>query len=196
MDQLTPNPEPHPALRSEYIRAWPVMIGGIAVGEYRIRPITPADRAGVLDLFVHLSAKSRYFRYAHAMSTLPEALLNAIIHATKKDDLALVAMIQNEDGSETLAGIARFIKDVHGTEGEFSLSVSDEHHREGIGSHLIQSIVDCSKLNGLCTIYGQVDKKNADMISLMRHLKFDLKTSEEDPHSFIACHRNASNKQA
>jgi acetyltransferase len=47
----------------------------------------------VLDLFEYLSTKSRYFRYAHAMSTLPEALLNEIIHANKPGDFALVAMI-------------------------------------------------------------------------------------------------------
>jgi len=174
------------ALNSSFIKVWPLLREGQVIGQYEIRPITLSDRTGVLDLFEHLSTKSRYFRYAHAMSTLPEALLHEIIHANKPGDFALVAIVMNSDDTQTLAGIARFIQDANGLEAEFSLSVSDDHHHEGIGSHLMQAILDCARLNGLSAIYGLINKKNVGMLLLMRHLGFILRTSEDDFQFYIA----------
>ena len=180
------------ARNSSFIKVWPLLREGQVIGQYEIRPISSNDRTGVLDLFEHLSTKSRYFRYAHAMSTLPEALLNEIIQANKPGDFALVAMILNSDHSQTLAGIARFIQDIHGFEAEFSLSVSDDHHHEGIGSHLMQAILDCAKLNGLAAIYGHINKKNDAMLFLMRHLGYTLRSSEDDFQFYIARHSTTS----
>jgi acetyltransferase len=180
------------ALNSSFIKVFPLLREGQVIGQYEIRPISPDDRSGVLDLFEHLSIKSRYFRYAHAMSTLPEALLNEIIHANKQSDFALVAMILNSDHTQTLAGIARFIQDNNGLEAEFSLSVSDDHHHEGIGSHLMRAILDCARLNGLAAIYGLINKKNVDMLLLMRHLGYELRTSEDDFQFYIAHHSTIS----
>ncbi|MBU3606669.1 GNAT family N-acetyltransferase [Polynucleobacter sp. MWH-Creno-3A4] len=163
---------------------WPLTHGGICL----IRPISLDDRDSVLDLFDHLSSKSRYFRYAHAMSTLPEELLIQIIHASSPDNFALVAIVKKENQPESLVGIARYIQDLNATKGEFSLSVSDDYHHEGIGSHLMHAIMHSAKLNGLTEIYGYVVKENHDMLALMRHLDFSLQTDEEDAGLYIATH--------
>ncbi|MFZ4379301.1 MAG: GNAT family N-acetyltransferase [Polynucleobacter sp.] len=173
------------ALSSSFIRVWPLVHGG----EYQIRPINLSDRSAVLDLFDHLSSKSRYFRYAHAMSTLPNDLLNQIINATEVNDFALVAMVQNSGEPERLVGISRYVRDAKGAKAEFSLSVSDDFHHEGIGSHLMQGILDCAKLNGLDEIYGYVLKENQDMLVLMRHLGYELHADADDPKMYIASHQ-------
>ena len=173
------------ALNSQFIRFWPLVHGG----EYQIRPITLNDHDAVLDLFDHLSLKSRYFRYAHAMSTLPNDLLNQIISATSVDDFALVAIVQIPGECDQLVGISRYVKDVDGLKAEFSLSVSDDFHHEGIGSHLMQGILDCARLNGLKEIYGFVIKENQDMLILMRHLGYELHTDEDDARMYIATHQ-------
>ena len=173
------------ALHSKFIKTWPMAHGG----EYQIRPIDSADHDAVLDLFDHLSLKSRYFRYAHAMSTLPRDLLNQIIGATVVDDFALVAIVQKPGEIERLIGISRYVKDALGLKAEFSLSVSDDYHHEGIGSHLMQGILDCARLNGLDEIYGYVVKENQDMLVLMRHLGYELNTDEDDVKMYIASHK-------
>lgn len=95
------------ALEYSFIASWPLLHGG----NYQIRPIQADDRNAVLDLFDHLSLKSRYFRYAHAMSTLPKNLLDSIIHATTVDDFALVAIVKKENEPERLVGISRYVRD-------------------------------------------------------------------------------------
>lgn len=172
------------ALESSFITTWPLVHGG----SYEIRPIQVSDRAAVLDLFDHLSAKSRYFRYAHAMATLPERLLDSIIHATTIDDFALVAIIRKEGNPARLVGISRYVRDGDTKKAEFSLSVSDDYHHEGIGSHLMRGLLDCAKLNGLEEVYGLVLKENHDMLVLMRHLGLRLETDADDSKMYIAIH--------
>jgi acetyltransferase len=172
------------ALGSTFITTWPLVHGG----SYLVRPISVDDRDAVLDLFDHLSLKSRYFRYAHAMSTLPESLLDHIIHASRADDFALAAIVKKENQPDRLVGISRYIKELNGTKGEFSLSVRDDYHHEGIGSHLMRGILDCAKLNGLTELYGYVDKDNHDMLVLMRHLGYSLRTDVDDAKMYIASH--------
>lgn len=173
------------ALESSFIATWPLVHGG----DYEIRPIQARDRAAVLDLFDHLSLKSRYFRYAHAMSTLPEKLLDSIIHATTIDDFALVAIIKKSNEPDRLVGISRYVRDGESQKGEFSLSVSDDYHHEGIGSHLMRGLLDCAELNGLKQVYGFVIKENHDMLVLMRHLGLTLETDEDDSKMYIAIHQ-------
>lgn len=176
------------ALNSSYIRTWALIHGG----EYEIRPIAISDREAVLDLFQHLSSQSRYFRYAHAMSTLPEALLGQIISASYSDDFALAAFIKKKDSPlDSLVGISRYILDSNTTRAEFSLSVSDDYHHEGIGSHLMKGILDCAKLNGLTEIYGYIIKDNHDMLALMRHLGYELHINSDDTNLYIATHQTS-----
>ena len=95
------------ALKSRFIKKWSLAHGG----EYEIRPMAINDREAVLDLFQHLSTQSRYFRYAHAMSTLPEQLLEQIISANQPDDFALGAYIKNAESSKwSLVGISRYVR--------------------------------------------------------------------------------------
>ena len=176
--------EQNKALSSSFIAQWPLAHGG----SYLIRPISPIDRDAVLDLFNHLSPKSRYFRYAHAISTLPEDLLEQIIHATSEDDFALVAIIEGDNEPDRLVGISRYIRDKTSSKGEFSLSVSDDYHHEGIGTQLMRGILDCAKLNGLSELYGYVSKENQEMFVLMRHLEFSLASDVDDPKMYIAIH--------
>ena len=175
------------ALESSYLATWPLVHGG----EYLIRPIQLSDRDAVLDLFDHLSSKSRYFRYAHAMSTLPGKLLDSIINASTINDFALVAIVKKAGEPERLVGISRYVQDEGGENGEFSLSVSDDYHHEGIGSHLMRGIIDCAGLNGLKKIYGYVIKENHDMLVLMRHLGLSLETDKDDSKMYVATHNYA-----
>lgn len=172
------------ALESSYIATWPLLHGG----NYQIRPIQIDDRNAVIDLFDHLSLKSRYFRYAHAMSTLPENLLDSIIHATTVDDFALVAIVKKENEPERLVGISRYVRDGKTKRAEFSLSVSDDYHHEGIGSHLMRGILDCATLNDFEEVYGLIIKENHDMLVLMRHLGLALETDPDDNKMYIATH--------
>jgi len=102
--------------------------------------------------------------------------------------LSLVAIVKKENEPERLVGISRYVRDGNSKKGEFSLSVSDDYHHEGIGSHLMRGLLDCATLNGFEEVYGFVIKENHDMLVLMRHLGLKLETDEDDSKMYIAIH--------
>jgi len=51
---------------------------------YQIRPIQANDRERIIELFNHLLPESRYLRFAHAISKLPDDFLDDILHLDYK----------------------------------------------------------------------------------------------------------------
>jgi GNAT superfamily N-acetyltransferase len=148
---------------------------------YLIRPIQPNDRERIIGLFNHLSPESRYFRFAHAISKLPDDFLDDILHLDYKKEMALVAVIQTESESEEIIGISRYITLPKQSICEFSLSVSDSHVTHGIGTHLMLDLIQYAKENGLQEMLGYVLSNNAKMLHLVSDLGFQISSIDDDP---------------
>lgn len=148
---------------------------------YLIRPIELDDRDRVIGLFNHLSSESRYLRFAHAISKLPDAFLDDILHLDYRTEMALVAIMKNQTGVEEIVGISRYVTPPNELACEFSLSVSDDHTTHGIGTHLMLDLIAHAKENGLQEMIGYVLSKNLKMLHLVSDLGFQIRNLDDDP---------------
>ena len=148
---------------------------------YLIRPIQPDDRERIIGLFNHLSPESRYLRFAHAISKLPDDFLDDILHLDYKKEMALVAVISNQIGAEEIVGISRYVTPPKQSSCEFSLSVSDAHAAHGIGTHLMHDLIAHAKDNGLQEMLGYVLSNNRNMLHLVSDLGFQITNLDDDP---------------
>jgi acetyltransferase len=148
--------------------------------EYLIRPIQANDRDRIVGLFNHLSPESRYLRFAHAISKLPDDFLDDILHLDYKKEMALVAAISSQFGSEEIIGISRYVTPPNQNVCEFSLSVSDSRTAHGIGTHLMLGLIAHAKENGLQEMLGYVLSKNSKMLHLVSELGFEI-VNDDDP---------------
>ena len=64
---------------------------------------------------------------------------------------------------------------------EFSLLVADKFSGKGIGSRLMESIIDAAREKGLAEMDGLVLVGNAEMLKLTKKLGFSAKRFDEDP---------------
>lgn len=149
--------------------------------DYLIRPIQLNDRERIIELFDHLSPESRYLRFAHAISKLPDDFLDDILHLDYKKEMALVAVIPSQTGIEEIVGIARYVTPPNQRICEFSLSVSDDHTTHGIGTHLMLDLIAHAKENGLQEMLGYVLSKNLKMLHLVSELGFQVTNLHDDP---------------
>ena len=148
---------------------------------YLIRPIGQDDRERIIELFNHLSPESRYLRFAHAISKLPDDFLDDILHLDYKKEMALVAVIPSQSGSEEIIGISRYVTPPNQHVCEFSLSVSDSHAAHDIGTHLMLDLITHAKENGLQEMIGYVLSKNTKMLHLVSDLGFQISNLDDDP---------------
>lgn len=148
---------------------------------YQIRPIQADDRERIIELFNHLSPDSRYLRFAHAISKLPDDFLDDILHLDYKKEMALLAVVTSHIGTEEIVGIARYVTPPNQNTCEFSLSVRDDHTTHGVGTHLMLDLIKYAKKNGLQEMIGYVLNKNSRMLHLVSDLGFQIQSQDEDP---------------
>ncbi|MGE5453410.1 MAG: GNAT family N-acetyltransferase [Acidobacteriota bacterium] len=180
---------PYPA---RFEQVWPLRGGG----EYTVRPIHPNDASMMQDLVQHLSPESRYFRFVSSMKELPASMLARFTLIDYDREMALVAILKertaNADGelveTERMVGVSHYITNPDQTSCEFSLLVADEFNGKGLGSRLMETIMDAAREKGLAEIEGLVLANNAGMLKLMRSLGFAIKPFPEDPDFKLVTH--------
>jgi len=148
---------------------------------YQIRPIQGNDRERIIELFNHLSPESRYLRFAHAISKLPDDFLDDILHLDYKKEMALLAVIKSRTGTEEIIGIARYVTPPNQNACEFSLRVDDSHTTQGVGTYLMLNLIEYAKNNGLQEMIGYVLSKNSRMLHLVSDLGFQIHHQDDDP---------------
>ena len=148
---------------------------------YQIRPIQANDRERIIELFNHLLPESRYLRFAHAISKLPDDFLDDIFHLDYKKEMALLAIIASPTGTEEIIGIARYVTPPNRNACEFSLSVSDNHTTHGVGTHLMLDLIEHAKKNELQEMIGYILSKNSRMLHLVSDLGFQIHVQDDDP---------------
>ncbi len=168
---------PYPA---RYEQLWP-MPGG---GEYLVRPIHPDDAQMLQDLVQHhLSPESRYFRFVSAITELPPSMLARFTLIDYDREMALVAVVKDR-----IVGVSRYVTNPDQTSCEFSLVVADDYAGKGLGSRLMESIMDVARDKGLAEIEGLVLTRNPAMLKLMRSLGFSVKPLPDDPEFRLVSH--------
>ena len=180
---------PYPA-RLEQV--WPLRGGG----DYTVRPIRPDDAQMLQDLVQRLSPESRYFRFVSSIERLPPNMLARFTLIDYDREMALVAVHKQrrsgEDGeiseTERIIGVSRYITNPDQTSCEFALVVADDFAGKGLGSRLMESIMDVARDKGLAEIVGLVLSENSGMLKLMRNLGFAIKRHDEDPDFKLVTH--------
>jgi acetyltransferase len=180
---------PYPARHEE---VWPLRGGG----QYIVRPIHPNDAQMLQGLVQHLSPESRYTRFVSSMPELPPSMLARFTLIDYDREMALVAVVKEKsvgaDGSvtetERIVGVSRYITNLDQSSCEFSLLVADDFSGKGLGSRLMESIMDVAREKGLSEIEGLVLAKNPSMLKLMKSLGFSVRPFAEDPDFMLVTH--------
>lgn len=180
---------PYPA-RLEQV--WPLPGGG----EYTVRPIHTNDAQMLQELVHGLSPESRYFRFVSSMTELPAHMLARFTLIDYDREMALVAVYKERQVQphgevtehERIIGVSRYIINPDQTSCEFSLVVADDFSGKGLGTRLMESIMDVARERGLTEIIGLVLTNNDGMLRLMRGLGFAVKSYPDDPDFRLVTH--------
>jgi acetyltransferase len=136
-----------------------------------LRPIRPEDAPLVLDLFAGLSPRTVRSKFLWPIKSLGRQFLVRLTQIDYDRDMAMVA-IQNQNGIETMLGIARFICNPEGTKAEFSIVVRDDMQKKGIGRRLLHACLSAAADRNIECIWGMVSAHNTLMLNLGREIGF------------------------
>ena len=146
----------------------------------KLRPIRPED-ADLLKEFVHnMSPESKYFRFMQAIDELTPEMLVRFTQLDYSREMAIIAVTDQEEKATQL-GVARYTVNPDGDSCEFAIAVSDQHHGMGIGTQLMESLMEAARYHAVKVIEGDVLTDNRRMLTLMQNLGFSITASIDDP---------------
>ena len=145
-----------------------------------VRPIRPED-AEIEQAFVRgLSERTRYFRFMQAVHELTPEMLVRFTQIDYDREMAFIAVVENEPGKEQQVAVVRYTMNPDQRSCEFALVVADAWQSLGIGTHMMQSLMQVARGRGLRHMEGEVLADNSNMLALMRRLKFTIRTCPGD----------------
>ena len=144
-------------------------------GRVLLRPLTKDDRQGLLDLFTPLRADDvRFLRH----NVREAKLVNQWIDELDYDKVfPLVAVVNDQIvGNATLhfnEGPARHRAEVR-------IFLAKEIRRRGVGTRLLQSLIEIARRRSLYLLEAQIVTDQAPVIKAFRNLGFEQKCVLED----------------
>lgn len=146
-------------------RHWDEMLPDGA--QVRVRAARQTDESKVHALLYALSPESVYQRYFTARQIHPRAEVLAVLDSDPRSSCALVAE-RVEDGS--VLGVARYDLDQTSRMGELGMVVAEGWQRRGVGTALVQRLVEVGKRHGMKGLRADVLMSNRGMIGVLRRV--------------------------
>nr|MBA2616632.1 GNAT family N-acetyltransferase [Rubrobacter sp.] len=151
----------------------------------RVRPIRPEDEPLMVRFHATLSEQSVYMRYFHMMKLdqrTAHERLTRICFIDYDREMALVAEHTDpETGEREIMGVARLSRNgAAPAEAEFSVLVSDRFQRQGVGTLLVERLLEVGRAENLQRITAEILLDNRPMQRISKRLGFRLRRDTED----------------
>ena len=165
-----PQPYPHLVITpypAKYVIPWRLKDGT----EVTLRPIKPEDEPKELEFVRGLSTETSRFRFFQIIKDLPHEALVRFCNIDYDREMAIIA--ETRVGDQTIeVGVSRLVLDPGKKRGEFAVVVADKYQGRGLGTKLVDMLIEFAREKGIDTVYGTIMSENIKMIQLCEKLGF------------------------
>ena len=130
-----------------------------------IAPAGPDVRERIGQIFDGLSDDSRYQRFLGITPKLSPRALEYLADIDHHDHEAVIAV---DPATDTAVGLARFMREPGATEAEVAVTVADAWQGRGLGTVLLDRLVERARAAGVEHICAYMLASNRDMLALMK----------------------------
>jgi len=144
-----------------------------------LRPIKPEDEPLIVELFHTFSEETMRFRFFQVIKEIPHEILARYCNIDYDREITIVA--ERTDGkSRKIIGMTRLIVEPDGERGEIAVVVGDPWQNLGLGSKMLDYIIEISKDIGLKDIFGEILAENTRMIHLCNKRGFKIESLDDE----------------
>jgi len=142
--------------------------------ELILRPIQPSDEPALIDLVSRTASEDVRLRFRAAVHVLPHELAARLSQIDYDREMALLALDHDE-----IVGVSRLAADPEGETAEFALLVRTDWQDRGVGTALMQALLDHARQRNIREIFGDIARGNERMFKLASALGFVRKATLE-----------------
>jgi GNAT superfamily N-acetyltransferase len=140
---------------------------------HHIRDASPDDRASIRLLFDDLSPRSTYQRFLSASPRGGELYAEVLFDPCRTLD----AMDATAGGELVAVGSTHRMSI---DSAELALTIVDRHQGHGVGTLLLESLIERARARGLARLVGEVLMANEQMLDVIRHLGLPFTMSVDE----------------
>jgi len=142
--------------------------------EVLLRPIKPSDATMKQHLFYALSKEAVVKRYLGYMKTMPMKRVWPYVIVDYENEMNIVATVK-EDGTESLIGMGSYVRIPNTETAEVALVVRDDWQNKGLGTEILQYLMEIAKKRGFKGFTAWVLTENAPMLHIFKKLGCDVR---------------------
>jgi len=143
-----------------------------------LRPIKPEDEPLWLEMFKNFSEESIRYRFFQIIKETPHEVRIRYCNIDYDREIAIVPEL-TEEGRRKILGVVRLIIEPDGKSGEIAFIVADPWQGLGLGTKMVDYMIEICKDRELETIYGIMLPDNQRAISLMKKMGFAIKYQDD-----------------
>lgn len=159
---------------NQYVSHW-MLADGTPV---QLRPMKPEDEPLVADFLASCSKETIYFRYFRRIKKWTHDMLIRFTQNDYDREIGIMA-VGVPPGPEIMMGVSRLVTTPDRQSAEFAIIVADAWHGKGLGSKLIQRLIEVARDMGVKELWGAVLSENHPMLALAQKYGFTLKKDKE-----------------
>jgi acetyltransferase len=143
-----------------------------------LRPIKPEDEPLWLEMFQNFSEQSIRYRFFQIIKDTPHETRVRYCNIDYDREIAIVPEL-TENGRKRILGVTRVSIEPDGKKGEIAFITADPWQGLGLGTKMIDYVLEICKDMKLETIYAIMLQDNFQAISLMKKMGFTIKYSDD-----------------
>jgi acetyltransferase len=141
--------------------------------EVLLRPIKPEDEPLWLEMFQSFSEESIRYRFFQMLKDTPHEVRVRYCNIDYDREIAIVAEIV-ENGRRKILGVSRLSIESDAKRGEMAFIVSDYWQGLGLGTKMVDYVLDIAKEKGVENVYAIMLQDNYRALSLTKKMGFNL----------------------
>ncbi|KXB04957.1 hypothetical protein AKJ48_00845 [candidate division MSBL1 archaeon SCGC-AAA261O19] len=145
--------------------------------EVTIRPIKPEDEVSVLKFFDTFSEETRRRRFFVPMKEVTHEDMIRFTNIDYWREMAIVGALEEE---EKIIGLGELITEPGEDSGEIAVVMGDPWQGLGLGTKLVESLIEIGKDKHLKKIWGSLQKDNFRMLHICEKLGFQVEAEYPD----------------
>ncbi|HPF38345.1 MAG TPA: GNAT family N-acetyltransferase [Phycisphaerae bacterium] len=144
-----------------------------------LRPLRLTDEPLLRDMFYKLSDESVHYRFFRMIKSMPHEKLQEMLHVDYEADMVLVVMTDRDESAE-MVGIAHYSRNPRDNFADAAFLVRDDFQNQGIGTLLMNRLVDAARENRIAGFTADVLIDNQGMLKIFHKCGFPVESEMED----------------
>ncbi|MGB2988063.1 MAG: GNAT family N-acetyltransferase [Phycisphaerae bacterium] len=143
-----------------------------------MRPLKLTDEPMLRSLFYKLSPKSVHYRFFRMIQAMPHEKLQELLRIDYEANMALVVLTGSTENAEMI-GIAHHLKEPRTNYAEAAFLIRDDWHGKGIGTKLMNALVEIARRQGIAGLTSEVLAENHGMLRIFHKCGYPVESKLE-----------------